>query len=510
MKTFLALCVTLALAAGCSKSSTVDDDDGGTILFDAELPPDTGPPPVDGGPPPPRCGDRTVDTGEECDDGNTRDGDGCSATCELEIECGNGRLDPTEGCDDGNTEDGDGCDSECVRESYCGDGTVDDGEVCDDGNNRSGDGCRSDCQSEEDCGNGIVDAVLGERCDDGNMMDGDGCSATCQLEMCGDGTVMEPEQCDDGNVASFDGCGPDCRDEHSLVISAFEIGDDSVGCDFSGDGEPDNGFADALGPLVDLANDMFIGDAITDGQLIFLMHALALDDPAMANDPSFSLAWFLGQDADENPANNLTGMGEFRPDASAFDAMGNPTAAFQSRVASRALTGGPEDVEIPLGFFQLEVKQSQLSGTTRATGGAVAGIDDGLLCGGVPVAVMAFLPNIIDMFSMMPAAPCDPAVTSTSLADVLIGGTPRGFILPLRGSTPDVDLDGDGLERFEVTSRGPMGCQPVITACIDGNGTRVTSPLPDGQSCATDARFQDGWSAAFPFEAVRATILAAE
>jgi hypothetical protein len=152
--------------------------------------------------------------------------------------------------------------------------------------------------------------------------------------------------------------------------------------------------------------------------------------------------------------------------------------------------------------------QSQITGTTRASGGAVAGLDNGLICGGVPVATVAFLPNIIDMFSMMPAPPCDPAITSTSLADVLVGGTPRGFILPLRGSAPDVDLDGDGLERFEVTSRGEMGCQPVITACVDGNGTRVTSPLPDGTSCATDSRFQDGWSAAFPFAAVRATIQA--
>lgn len=326
MRLLLALCLTLGLAVGCSKSSTVGDDAGPDITFDAAVPPDTGPDVVDGGPAP-RCGDRNVDPGEDCDDGNTRDGDGCSAACELEIECGNGRLDPTEGCDDGNTTDGDGCNADCMREAYCGDGTVDEGEVCDDGNNRSGDGCRSDCESEEGCGNGVVDAVLGERCDDGNEEDGDGCSASCQVEMCGDGTEMAPEECDDENVLSFDGCGPDCRDEHSLILSEFAIGDDSFGCDFSGDGEPDNRFAAALGPLVGLANDMFIGDAIADGQLLFLLHALALDDAAMANDPSFSLAWFLGEDADDDATNNLGGMGRFFPGDGAFDAMGNPTAA---------------------------------------------------------------------------------------------------------------------------------------------------------------------------------------
>jgi len=29
----------------------------------------------------PRCGDGILDGGEVCDDGNTRDGDGCAANC---------------------------------------------------------------------------------------------------------------------------------------------------------------------------------------------------------------------------------------------------------------------------------------------------------------------------------------------------------------------------------------------------------------------------------------------
>src|SRR5262249_27278979 len=35
-------------------------------------------------PPPPTCGNGTVEGTEECDDGNNTNGDGCSATCELE------------------------------------------------------------------------------------------------------------------------------------------------------------------------------------------------------------------------------------------------------------------------------------------------------------------------------------------------------------------------------------------------------------------------------------------
>jgi cysteine-rich repeat protein len=44
----------------------------------------------------PICGDGILDPGEECDDGNNEDGDGCSADCELEEEPGGG-----EGCTPG-------------------------------------------------------------------------------------------------------------------------------------------------------------------------------------------------------------------------------------------------------------------------------------------------------------------------------------------------------------------------------------------------------------------------
>jgi cysteine-rich repeat protein len=64
----------------------------------------------------PRCGDGHVDPGEECDDGNTRNGDGCSAACHHEPVCGNGRVEVGEACDDGNTEPGDGCSPGCVEE----------------------------------------------------------------------------------------------------------------------------------------------------------------------------------------------------------------------------------------------------------------------------------------------------------------------------------------------------------------------------------------------------------
>ena len=155
------------------------------------------------------CGDGVVQAAETCDDGNLRDGDGCSANCKSAERCGDGVTNQALGevCDDGNNTDQDGCSHDCRSSELCGNGIVDRflGEVCDDGNHRSGDGCSADCLSDERCGNGRKE--LNELCDDGNNINGDGCSADCGSgEGCGNGITDPGEECDDGNVNDADGC----------------------------------------------------------------------------------------------------------------------------------------------------------------------------------------------------------------------------------------------------------------------------------------------------------------
>ncbi|MBK9263754.1 MAG: DUF4215 domain-containing protein [Polyangiaceae bacterium] len=98
------------------------------------------------------------------------------------------------------------------------------GEQCDDGNTTSGDGCSSACKIEAaaTCGDGKLDIVNNEECDDGNTMGGDGCSASCQLEpvgqACGDSSITAPEVCDDGNTASGDGCNATCNSKETSTL----------------------------------------------------------------------------------------------------------------------------------------------------------------------------------------------------------------------------------------------------------------------------------------------------
>lgn len=68
--------------------------------------------------PGPVCGNGVLESGEQCDDGNTQSGDGCSALCTVETPvCGNGNVEAGEQCDDGNTIPGDGCDASCLIEA---------------------------------------------------------------------------------------------------------------------------------------------------------------------------------------------------------------------------------------------------------------------------------------------------------------------------------------------------------------------------------------------------------
>ncbi len=167
------------------------------------------------------CGNGMPDPGEECDDGNVDDTDGCRQDCTLQL-CGDGILDGGEECDDGNLIGGDGCQPDCLL-PVCGDGITDAGEECDDGNMTAGDGCQPGCLLPV-CGDGVTDP--GEECDDGNLISGDGCQASCLLPACGDGVLDGGEACDDGNTDPGDGCDDACMTEEICGDGIVDTGEE--------------------------------------------------------------------------------------------------------------------------------------------------------------------------------------------------------------------------------------------------------------------------------------------
>ena len=214
---------------------------------------------------PPVCGDFRLQYGEQCDDGNTSNGDGCGWDCRLEPgiapQCGDGIVTIGEQCDDGNMDKFDGCNVQCIFEpkeppivaaaSICGNGILEQYEECDDSNRKEGDGCSSSCLLEIGiCGDGIVQTLMGEQCEqsvhnadlpytceecrfvslfcgDGNVDAGEECDDAdqnstnadahcrpdCSISRCGDAILDSAELCDDGNRKNNDGCDAYCRVE---------------------------------------------------------------------------------------------------------------------------------------------------------------------------------------------------------------------------------------------------------------------------------------------------------
>jgi cysteine-rich repeat protein len=87
--------------------------------------------------------------------------------------------------------------------SVCGNKKIEQGEVCDDGNTKNGDQCSYNCKNKctgttvwnnkfqkcvNVCGNGVVNAGANEICDDGNRQNGDQCSSNCKQKC--EGTLV--------------------------------------------------------------------------------------------------------------------------------------------------------------------------------------------------------------------------------------------------------------------------------------------------------------------------------
>ncbi|MBU1219002.1 hypothetical protein KKF34_01965 [Myxococcota bacterium] len=72
----------------------------------------------------PVCGNNLKEQGEECDDGNFINGDGCSNACVLEYECGDGIVEFNEVCDSTDLQG-----STCVLHGFTG-GTLSCNETC--------------------------------------------------------------------------------------------------------------------------------------------------------------------------------------------------------------------------------------------------------------------------------------------------------------------------------------------------------------------------------------------
>lgn len=169
------------------------------------------------------CDDGNVCNGRErCDDelhacaaaAPAEDGTSCGSNHEcnagrcIQIGCGNGVLDEELGeeCDDGNLVDGDGCDSDCTwtctSDEHCDDANVCNGtETCDLERNICVPGTNLVCDDRSDCTENLCDPLAGCYYP---VIDGDGDGyASVELGACG-------SDCNDGDATIYAGAPELC------------------------------------------------------------------------------------------------------------------------------------------------------------------------------------------------------------------------------------------------------------------------------------------------------------
>jgi cysteine-rich repeat protein len=148
------------------------------------------------------CGDGVVTADESCDDGGGFVGDGCSASCSVELGWA---------CS--------GSPSTCF--ASCGDAVRTGGEMCDDGNRQAGDGCSPSCYFEPDSdGDGVSDGPDADA-------DGDGIPNHLDEHSDGDGVLDNLQPLDLGQ-ATADGYGcahgrPERSPLGSVVLAAAAL-----------------------------------------------------------------------------------------------------------------------------------------------------------------------------------------------------------------------------------------------------------------------------------------------
>jgi hypothetical protein len=281
----------------------------------------------------------------------------------------------------------------------------------------------------------------------------------------------------DADAEPANGAEPDADADHgreaepgpmTLVLAELAVLADRL-CDLDGDGDLDNAVADLGSPMAEL----FAGAITTavmgtfDSSRKIVMHAPWLEDLAGPDDPDAVMVAFSGLDDElgEDYSDDLSGNESFWLNTTGMDPCGEPLYVFEHLSIEHGLaTGSAETAPLPADMVAVAARAEG----TIAPFGASADLE---ICGILRVRELGAAQGAFV-----------PTGDLTALEVFLAGGAVFGYP-QLPGVLPDVDGDGDGLERILLDDRSR------VASCIDGDGT-VTA----GRDCWSDAGMADGFS----------------
>jgi cysteine-rich repeat protein len=444
------------------------------------------------------CGDGQPQTGEECDDGDVDENNGCNTQCTFSCVSTN----PAKDC----TATGD----ECAGTNVCDDTA----HTCTGGTplaenadcNGGAGSCKSGVCTLKTCGNGTVDA--GEQCEPPNTAT---CNAQCQnivAAACGNNTIESPEQCDDGNTANLDGCNSTCKYEVVTRLRSASI-QGGVAPSFCSVTKNQLGTVALTSTAIGQLNTS-LTTGIDEGSTNVIVQALNLDDLTGTSDNALELGVMAGALDPAKPGWPATGNPIdwwFLVQPAGVDANGLPTGKLANgAIAAKVLTAGPSDVNLTLLLSGspalLEMRDAKIRGMITGTPSVPAppptNLAAGLtvfpevqadqtnqgLCGNITVASLAKIPipealadgttacgscsgskDYTYCGDNMPVGP-----NCNSLLDALVGGCKVSVVLPclitaINPTQPDVAKPGGSLT--PLATAGALNKVP--TAQTDNN-----------------------------------------
>lgn len=326
-----------------------------------------------------KCDDHNVCTGTKtCQADHTcskgvvaKDGTSCgtakickSSKC-VDTVCGDGIVDGTEECDDGNTTNGDGCDNnckfsclstdktrDCTPKDVCqGKGTCDDTKhVCStptplaDGTScGTGLVCKGGVCTGALCGNGKIDP--GEECD---PPDGVTCDATCHkivAAVCGNSKRETGEQCDDGNTTNLDGCSAKCQFEQDHRANSVQMIYDTSICTH-------NALGGAMGSSAQSQIKTALDNGVKNGSTTLSFEFLSLTDLTGTSAASMSIGGLTGKPVAAPTGVTYDGTADldwwYTTDSSVIDSSRMPTATLAGSIKAKHLAVGPGTLNLIL------------------------------------------------------------------------------------------------------------------------------------------------------------------
>lgn len=298
---------------------------------------------------------------------------------------------------------------------------------------------------------------------------------------------------DAGCIGGGDGYLDSPASGRVFVIDQVRLTNPGEGIDVTGDGVPDTAMNSAFFFLQFVLNEA-LRHTVENGRLVYVFELAGLCAPYTGDDPDVTVKVYECRDANGDSSDNFCrdpGCGTMRVHEQPFNADSQTTNHSPPLpiVDGLLIAALPGSVNINLDTSaSFNLRQPALQVTLPA---ALDEISGGWLCGAVRAS---------ELDQIVPPHVSDPECRTLCWPDDAPAGLSLAGYLAMNGYQPDIDMDGDGLERFELDA------SKHVVRCHDGLH-HLPWPRRWPAQCLQDPRMVDGYSLCFEIHALPGVLL---